>query len=424
MIASAGMLPRLTRRAWVILAGDAVSALGSGLTLPFLIVYLTQVRGIGVGVAGTILSMVALAGLLGNPLGGWLVDRVGARRAVIVGLVVAAAGTVALALVHAAWHGFLAAGLYGLGMAVLLPSEEALLATAVPAERRPQVFALRHATLNAGFSVGALVAAVLVAVVASPAGFVALYLLDAMSFLVFAVVVGRLPDLAPADTGAAAAPATGGYRKVLRDRVFCRVWLVVALLVTAGYAQFHAGFPAFVTSMGGLSPAGLGVAFAANMLTVVCAQLIVLRLMSGCRRTRGVALSVAFMAAAWGVTLVAAALGAASGRQVLFVAAMVLFGLGETLLSPTVPAIVNDLAPDRLRGRYNGAYSLAWTGGYIAGPALAGFALAADHAHALFVGLILGLAVAGAGAWRLERWLPTQVNRIAPASDRLAAEPA
>jgi len=94
---------------------------------------------------------------------------------------------------------------------------------------------------------------------------------------------------------------------------------------------------------------------------------------------------------------------------------MVLFGLGETLLSPTVPAILNDIAPEPLRGRYNGAYTLAFTGGFIAGPAAAGLALAAGHGQALFAGLIGALCLAGLAAWRLERRLPPTANRVPPA---------
>lgn len=410
---TAGLVPSLPARAWLVLGGDALSALGSGLTLPFFVVYLSQVRGIDLGLAGLMLSILAAAGLAGNPAGGWLVDRIGARRAVIAGLLLAAGGCGAIAMVHEVWQGFLAAALYGLGMAVLLPAEDALLATAVDVEQRPQVFALRHATLNAGFSLGALVAAVVVAGVASPAGFVVLYLADAVSFLAFAGLLVALPDLvAPTVGGGGDAGIAGSYREVLHDRVFGRLWLLVVLLVTAGYAQFHAAFPAFATSVGGLSAWGLSLAFAANTITVVAAQLVVLRLMGGRRRTRGVMLSAAFVAAAWLATLVAAGRTELTAT-VFFVGAMVLFGLGETLLSPTVPAMVNDLATDRLRGRYNGAYSLAWSVGFIAGPALAGLALAAGHGHALFAGLVGALGAAAVGAWRLERHLPSRTNLVA-----------
>jgi MFS family permease len=307
-------------------------------------------------------------------------------------------------------------------MALLWPAADALLATAVDAEQRPQAFAVRHATLNAGFSVGGLLAALVVGF-ASPGSFVLVYLLDAASFLVFAVVVARLADVVPAESGARSDEPSGGYREVFRDRVFRRVWLLVLLLVTAGYAQFHAAFPVFATGAGGLSARGLGVAFAANTITVLLAQLVVLRLMAGHRRTRGVMASATLIAAAWTATLVAGGYGGESAGPVLFVAAMVLFALGETLLSPTVPAIVNDLAPEALRGRYNGAYSLAWTTGYMIGPAIAGFALAAGQGQALFAGLVAALGVVAFGALRLERRLPPALNRIGP-GPRSATAPA
>ncbi|GIF69929.1 MFS transporter [Asanoa ishikariensis] len=398
-------IPRLSPRAWFVLGGDAVSALGSGLTLPFLLVYLHQVRGINLGVAGLMLSTVALAGLVGNPAGGWLADRIGARRAVIAGLAVAAAGAGAIALVHATWHGFAATFLYGMGMAALLPAQDALLATTVDAAQRPQVFAVRHATLNVGLSVGTVLGALIVSF-QTPSTFVLVFVLDAASFVAFALVLGRLRDV----QSDAAEPsfAEGSYRHVLRDRVFLRMWVLVFLLVMAGYAQYHAAFPAYATEVGGLSPRGLGLAFAANMVTVVVAQLVVLRMMTGRRRTRGIALAAAFMAAAWAMTLFAGSRGALP----LFVAAMVLFGIGETLVSPTVPAIVNDLAPDSLRGRYNGAYALAWTVGYVGGPGVAGLVIAAGHGHGLFAVLIATLGVVALLAWSVGRRLPLKANLI------------
>jgi len=39
---------------------------------------------------------------------------------------------------------------------------------------------------------------------------------------------------------------------------------------------------------------------------------------------------------------------------------MVIFALGETMLSPWGPALVNEIAPEHLRGRYNAAAGLAW----------------------------------------------------------------
>jgi MFS family permease len=104
-----GILPDLPPKAWVVLGGDLLSAIGSGLTLPFFVVYLHRVRGIELEVAGMAAATIALASLVGNPTAGVLVDRIGARKTVRVGLVVAAAGTGAIGFVETPWEAFAAA---------------------------------------------------------------------------------------------------------------------------------------------------------------------------------------------------------------------------------------------------------------------------------------------------------------------------
>ena len=74
----------------------------------------------------------------------------------------------------------------------------------------------------------------------------------------------------------------------------------------------------------------------------------------------------------WGITLAGGRLGGGATAVAVFALAMVVFAIGETLLSPTLAPMVNDLAPDELRGRYNGVSTLAWTTGYMAGPVLGG----------------------------------------------------
>jgi MFS family permease len=408
-----GLLPDLPRAAWIVLGGDALAALGSGLTSPFLVVYLHEARGLGLALAGLALATIAGAGLAGNPLGGWLSDRVGPRDALVVGLVVAAAGSLALALVRAPWQALAAAALLGLGAAISWPALDALLASVVAPEKRASVFGVRHATLNAGLGLGALLGALLLAG-GPPSRLALLYVLDALSFLALVPVLLAVPALArTARVRAAASGARSGYGEVLRDRLFRRLWVLMALLVAAGYAQYHALFPAYARA-GGVGASALGLAFAANMFTVVGAQLFMLRLLAGRRRTRGVALVGALFAAAWAITLLAGQL-AGAGATALFALAMVVLGLAETALAPTMPALVNDLAPGGLRGRYNGAFAFAWTSGFMAGPLLAGPALAAGLGDALLVALVAACGLAVVAAARLERTLPPALNLAAAA---------
>jgi hypothetical protein len=65
-------LPRTTR---LFLAGNTVSMVGTGLVLPFLLIYLHQVRGIALPVVGALLAGAAVAGLIVVPISGALIYR-------------------------------------------------------------------------------------------------------------------------------------------------------------------------------------------------------------------------------------------------------------------------------------------------------------------------------------------------------------
>ena len=163
-------------------------------------------------------------------------------------------------------------------------------------------------------------------------------------------------------------------------------------------------------------------AFAANTLTVVAAQLLILRRLAGHQRTTAVALAAAW-AASWAMMTAAGHLGGGAAAVTAFAAAMVIFALGECLLSPTLPAIINDLAPPEAAGRYNGLGVLAFTTGFLLGPATGGAALGAGWGTGLFAALIVTCAAASTFALRLGRHLPAAANHI-PAPALSATAPA
>jgi MFS family permease len=431
-----GLVPVLPRPAWVVLGADFVSAIGTGTTLPCLFIYAHQVRHLSYGTAGLVVSTTALLSLAGNPAGGALSDRWTARRALMAGLVIAAAGSAALALAHSAAALFVAAGTVGFGVAMAWPAQNALLAGLAGPAASSTVFSVRHATMNGGLALGAFAAAAVVST-SHPGTFVAVFLADAVSFLASVPVLAFLG--APArqagtrrvarerDTGRRhrmrwrpdtarqrdAAPAEGtGYRAILRDGVFLRVWGLTALLVTLSFGQLQASFTGYATRPGGISAHGLSLAFAANMLAVTGASMLVLRWLAGRRRTTGAALAAATWAVTWAVVIIGGQLGGGVPAVIVFAAAMVIFALGETLLSPTLPAIINDLAPPGAAGRYNGLGALAFTTGFLLGPAIGGAALGAGMGTALFVALIAGCGLACLAALRLGRQLPSSANQI------------
>src|ERR671937_415624 len=102
----ARLVPDLPRRAWLVLGGDLFSALGTGLTLPFFVVYLHRVRGVPLDLASLALSTLAVASIAGNVLAGVWTDAIGARRTLMLGLTLSAAGTAWFGFVTATWQAF------------------------------------------------------------------------------------------------------------------------------------------------------------------------------------------------------------------------------------------------------------------------------------------------------------------------------
>jgi MFS family permease len=82
------------------------------------------------------------------------------------------------------------------------------------------------------------------------------------------------------------------------------------------------------------------------------------------------------------------------------------------LHAPTVPAIVNDLAPDELRGRYNAANAVSWQSARIVGAPVAGILLGAGLAVPLLLVFVGACGVAAVLALELERRLPPAANGV------------
>jgi MFS family permease len=412
-------LDPLVKRLFV---GIALSALGSGLTMPFLFVYLAQVRGIPTATVGLVFAFMGLLGFIGSPLGGTLIDRVGPRPVMIVGLVTEAIGVGSLALVHNAWHAMAVATFITLGTVGLYPAATAMLTRLVPQERREKVNGFQFMLMNAGLGVGGVVSSFLVRTT-DPASFERLYLIDALSYVAYIAVVLSLPRGTGAMTRAEDREELGpqpGWGTVLRDRTLVRVVLLSLVVITFGYAQFEAGVAAYTVVVAGVPAHLLGWAFGANTAAIVLGQLVALRLIAGRRRSRMLALCAAIWSLSWVVIALSDAVEGwvAAG---FVIAGLGLFGLGETLWAPLAPAIVNDLATEELRGRYNALQGMTWTVAMIVGPALAGLLIGNGLAHVWVACTVGGTAVAAVLLLRLRRHLTPQQDGIRAAETALVA---
>lgn len=425
----AGIRPALTPQVRRLFAGYLGQALGNGMTLSLLVLYLHAVRGIPVGTATTLLALQAVVGLVASPLFGTVVDRVGPRPVVLVSVLLTALGVFVLGQATTVWLAAAAMITMTVGSAGTWGPTSALIAALLPSEHREAAFGLYFMLLNLGLGLGGLIGSTIIDL-NDPRTFQTLYTINAISYLAYFAAVaslGRVGTAGPAPPAAApaqepaASPTAGGWSEVLRDRALWRFAAAGLIMLTFGYGAIEAGVALFITEHVGLSERLIGVFFACNTAVIVLAQLFVISAIRTRSRTSVLTAAGATWAAAW--ALIGSALGLASWAAVAVLClGSAVFALGETLWSPVAPALINDLAPEHLRGRYNAFQSVMWGVSGAFGPLVTGVFLQHDAA-ALWAGtLAVGCLVGGWLAFGLRGHLTAQQDGLTLAA--ASGEPA
>ena len=394
------------------LVGVAIDALGVGLVLPFLVIYLHEVRDISLPTVGVLAALPAVVALLLVGPIGIMIDQLGPRRVQLGAVACSALGALTLAAAQGVAAAALAMVLTGVGHAAFWPANQSLVAAVLPSEQRARFFGVSFTLLNAGIGIGGIIGALYVSV-DDPSTFTTVYLLDAVSFLgPLLVLAGPLRHVGGPVAVPEHLPDGGSYREVVGDPVFRRLLVVVFFSAFVGYGQLEAGWTAYSRVVAEVSTRTIGVAFAVNTGVIVLLQLVVLRAIDGRRRTRVLGLLAGIWAVAWLVMGLAGTVPGTTAAAVLVVASIGIFALGETLLSPIAPAITNDLAPEHLRGRYNATGSLAFQVAAVAAPASAGFLIGHDMPVTYVATLLAGSVAFGVLALRMERALPPAANGL------------
>ncbi|WP_367140772.1 MULTISPECIES: MFS transporter [Streptomyces] len=402
--------------------GNALSAFGNGFTVPFLFIYVSQVRDLGASTAGLVLMTFAVSALVVLPFVGRVIDRRGPLPVAVAGTVAAAAGSMGMGLASTESMVFAAAAALGAGIAVIQPTLATMIVWCSTPTTRSRAFAMQFFLNNLGLGLGGLLGGQLVDT-SDPGSFVRLFSIEAAMFLVLGVAVAtvRLPkaprveDAVPTDEG-----AKGGWRTLLGDRAMVQLCVLGFVMFFACYGQFESGLAAFAVEVTRISPATLGIALAANTAAIVLAQFVVLKLVEGHRRSRVMALVGLIWTVAWVAAGVSGLVPGAHGvATALLISTYALFGIGESMLSPTVAPLVADLAPARLVGQYNSAFALVKQLALAIGPAVGGL-MAGGGLYVAYIAMVIACSLLITTlALRLGRRLtPAQDNPLVTRAQR------
>lgn len=403
--------------------GNALSAFGLGFTVPYLYVYVAQVRGLGSVTAGLVLAVFAVAALIVLPFAGRAIVRRGPLPVLLVALVSAALGAMSLGLSASAATVLLSAAALGAGQAVMQPALATMIVDCSTTETRSRAFAMQFFLQNLGLGVGGLIGGHLVDT-SSASSFTLLFAIEAAMFLVLVAVMAtvRAPRAPRIEEAPGQSTGSGSWKQLLGNRAMVQLCVLGFVLFFACYGQFESGLSAYGVEAAGISTSALGTALAANTLMIVVAQFAVLKFVERRKRSRVIASVGLIWAVAWAVAGYA---GLGHGSQAMATAAFIstyaLFGLGEAMLSPTLAPLVADLAPTGLAGQYNSAFALVKQLALAIGPAVGGPLGASLHGPYIVAFLLFSLGITVL-AVRLGRQLTDVQNQPSLARSRVVTQ--
>ena len=412
----------LPRPVLVLQGGDALNYFGSGLILPFEIIYLHAVRGFSTATAGLVLATVMGTAAVVTLPSGALLDRFSAKRILIAGSVVNAVGYGGLAFVHRPWQGFVCSAVGGAGFGFVGTSSQVLTLTLVPPEQRAISTALRRIAGNFGLGLGATVAGFIVAATHHHLwAFQGLYLFDAITFVAFALVVlvwipdPGLTDAPPASEGAK------GFRAVARDRLLLALIAGNLAMVMIGGAFFSFILPPYAAARTAVGAAEIGVVVFINTFFIVVAQVPATRVVARMRRTHALFATSVIFAVGMLAVLLAPLTDSTLAAFTVLAAVAIVIAVAECGQFIALAPVVAEIAPPHLLGRYMSLYQLSFMAGVALGPAVGGVLLGTSP-DAIWWGGALVMALTGVGFLRLGNRIPDPLVPAKPGPLQAASE--
>ena len=369
-----------------IVAGIALSAIGRGMTLSLLMVYLHDMRGFTTSFGGLLMAWGALFGIICTAPLGALVDRIGPKIVMVIGLLISGFSALSFSFVTTHAHAFIAMSLFAFGGQCVWPAQSVILTRVTPEEDRPKIFGFNFMLMNLGLGVGGFLSSIIIRE-NSIFSYQIMYWLDGATYLVFLFFVWGL-DTPHAGKYIAKdhEPKKGSYRELFAIRELSILTFAGIILLTFGYGPLQSGLPIYATQYLDLAPNWLGIIFGVNTFAIVIFQPLVLNIIEKYSKYT----SLIAVAAIWAISWLAVGVSPYLSMFMAGVAlclSQLIFAFGEMVHAPTSPALTQELTPEHIRGRASALISLQWGISGIAGPAIAGLMIGA-HLEQLWVALM------------------------------------
>jgi predicted MFS family arabinose efflux permease len=378
----------IPRTVWVLAFANFVNRAG-GMVLPFLTLYLTTQLGFTPLEAGRTLSLYGLGSVAGAFLGGWLSDRVSSLWVQRGSLLGTGVGFLVLSQLRGRWTIGAAVFVVSLVTDAFRPSLMTSVRRSSPPAVLPRALTLHRLSANLGFAFGPAIGGFLAA-----AHYGLLFVCDALTCWAAAALLFALRPEVPGASPAAARDEEGN--SPWRDGVFL-AFLSLTTLLAIVFFQILVTFPVYLREAGGHSERTIGTLLGLNGLAIALFEIVLVGALERLDRLRVASVGVALVCLGLGLLSLGASVPAAA-------AALAVFTAGEMIAMPMINAAAAERGPASRSGSYLGAYTVAFSVGWVVAPS-AGMGIYAAGGGRLLWAVVAAMAVPlGLGYLGLARW--------------------
>jgi len=355
------------RSVWSMALCNLILWTGRGMTIPFLVIFFSQIVGLRASIVGSGIAAASLGGIGFLTLVAGQIDRRGGRPVLLACMAVIALATAIYPWGASVWAFLAITIVLNFANQVYWPASDATIASLTDRARVAEAMSVLRVANAVGIGVGGMLGGVIVAGGGLPEYRILFMVSSAMIGSAALLVWRTVPAIRLAATDASGAHGT--WADVLPDRTFLFA-LVILFILVFGFTQITMSVPAFLREEAGIGEGTIGALFLLNTIIVVGTQIPIAAWVNRGRIGPPLIASAILWGLSFLLILATPALGVMAAA-----AAFVVFTAGEILFMPVTAVVPVRLAPIHLRGRYFSATSIVWGGSYALATFAAGIAL-------------------------------------------------
>lgn len=366
----------LSKENWLLSSVVLLNRSGA-MAVAFMSIYITHVMHRTIGDAGLIITLYGIGGIAGAALGGFLTDTIGFRRVQIITSFCSGVLFILFGLVNDFNILSCIAVLLGLVSDAFRPANF----TAIAAYSKPgnlaRSYSLNRLAINIGWGFGSTIGGILAAI-----NYHLLFWVEGLVYILVSLLIFVLLPK-PVHTDKGEKEKNSVIKSPWNDVFFIKFLFLSFIYITCFYLMFRL-VPVFWKEKIELGEALIGFLLGLNGIIIAVFEMVLLQYIQNKRsKTYYIVLGVLLTAIGYVFLLFV-------GKFAVIFAfiAVVFITVGEMFALPFINTSIMERADDSNRGKYAGAYTLAWSCAQIVGPLGGAFIVEKSNYNSLWLVLI------------------------------------